>query len=304
MPFPAAGTAGAVGVAGDAPDAESAYGSLADSSLDEVAEEAERQQDDSLSGPEPPRPVPPSMPPRNRHDAAALCVKVRGADPGVVGSAAQVQTRVSQVTYFNVSDFNEAMSSFCSEMFQLETEEEDEVEQQSARVEAMAGAVYGAAAAAGRGRDTSPAHGIASANPVAAAIAAGSGPGRAALAGQTGNVSEGGEGASGMSGEELVAAAIELASRMQRSNGAGDSVSESEAQGRWTSGDGVAKLDASCADRDLEGAATAAAAGALGHAAAGMLTEVEKRTLDWTTTELEEVKAERDRLRRQLQEVR
>ena len=34
-----------------------------------------------------------------------------------------------------------------------------------------------------------------------------------------------------------------------------------------------------------------------------MLTEVEKRALDWTTAELEEVKAERDTLRKELAEA-
>ena len=43
---------------------------------------------------------------------------------------------------------------------------------------------------------------------------------------------------------------------------------------------------------------------ALGQAATGMLTEVEKRALDWTTSELADVKEERDKLMVELQQVR
>lgn len=198
----------------------SVYGSLADNGLDGLDESEDQE---SFTGPEPPRPVPSEpLTPRSRHTAAAICVKVRGAELDDPTGCAQVQTKVSQLTYFNVFEWNDMMGKFWADMMALD----------EAEAEGGSSAVSGGASVNNSKVDAG------SGGPVGA-----------------------------MSGEDLIAAAIELSSRMGRKQGV---------------------------------AAAGAAGSALGDAASAMLTEVEKRALDWTTAELEEVKAERDKLQAEL----
>ena len=243
--------------------AASVYGSLSDSAWDEVAAEQ-----DSLSELELPRPVPPPTPPRSRHRSAALCVKIRGADPAVRGSSAQVETHIGQVSYFNAAEFNEDISMFCSEMFLAE--DEIEAPKEAKELDKL------------RNRDASASNARKLSTPHA-----GLGPDVGSAFTEGGSTSI----VSGLTGDQLVAAAVELARRMRNSRD--DGITSETSAHRLETGVNSMRV----ADDVL-------ASTALGHAAVGMLTEVEKRALDWTTSELAEVREERDRLKAELQEVR
>ncbi len=256
------------GVSGgsEAPPATSAYGSLNDSTWDEAEQ-------DSLNGIEPPRPVPPSMPPRSRHRSAVLCVKVRGADPAVPESSAQVETQVIQAAYFNASEFNEDISLFCSEMLLADEHE---------------GAVPKEAERSGKPGDTDAPPSNTRRSSTAHADLGGGGANQSSAESDDSVVSS-------LTGEQLVEAAVELARRM-RSSGSAGGARDCSAH-RQEAGANRNAMPIHAVDDVL-------ASTALGQAATGMLTEVERRALDWTTSELAEVKEERDKLKAELQEVR
>ena len=266
--FSAESAAAVPGAAGAAPGATAAtpaapvYGSLSDSAWDEAAAEQ-----DSLSDLEHPRPVPPPTPPRSRHSSAVLCVKIRGADPAVRGSSAKVETHFGQVAYFNAAEFNEDISMFCAEMSLVE--DEFEVPKEAKELDKL------------RDRDASASNTRRLRNP------------HADLGPDAGSTCPEGDSksiVSGLTSDQLVAAAVELARRMRTSRDDGNT-GETSAHRLETGVDSMHVDDVM-------------ASTALGQAATGMLTEVEKRALDWTTSELAEVREERDRLKAELQEVR